>query len=198
MATLRSGKQVGGSNGGGSGSSGEVDGRDRGAVQAADIKEKRNARTSKVVFGSLILDLLGFTVVVPLSPALLDCYSKHDSSGLYSSLLSCVTYYQHIISVPARFHSVLFWWYLCQGPGQRSLELTLIFATHHKHSYDSLAQDRKFSFLGLVMAITQRGNCQLGTHLHCDAAPWRWRAGCLRGSGNTRGSQRLASGFGSS
>ncbi|XP_063844218.1 uncharacterized protein LOC135090931 isoform X3 [Scylla paramamosain] len=139
MATLRSGKQVGGSNGGGSGSSGEVDGRDRGAVQAADIKEKRNARTSKVVFGSLILDLLGFTVVVPLSPALLDCYSKHDSSGLYSSLLSCVTYYQHIISVPA------------------SLELTLIFATHHKHSYDSLAQDRKFSFLGLVMAITQRG-----------------------------------------
>ncbi|XP_063844600.1 major facilitator superfamily domain-containing protein 10-like isoform X3 [Scylla paramamosain] len=40
MATLRSGKQVGGSNGGGSGSSGEVDGRDRGAVQAADIKEK--------------------------------------------------------------------------------------------------------------------------------------------------------------
>ncbi|KAK8373837.1 hypothetical protein O3P69_016194, partial [Scylla paramamosain] len=76
------------------------------------------------------------------------------------------------------------------------LELTLIFATHHKHSYDSLAQDRKFSFLGLVMAVTQRGNCQLGTHLHCDAAPWRWRAGCLRGSGNTRGSQRLASGFG--
>ncbi|KAK8374486.1 hypothetical protein O3P69_014182 [Scylla paramamosain] len=112
MATLRSGKQVGGSDGGGSGSGGEVDGRDRGAVQAADIKEKRNARTSKVVFSSLILDLLGFTVVVPLSSALLVCYSKHDSSGLYSSLLSCVTYYQHIISVPARFHSVLFWWYV--------------------------------------------------------------------------------------
>ncbi|KAK8394479.1 hypothetical protein O3P69_006568 [Scylla paramamosain] len=77
MATLRSCKQVGGSDGGGSG--GEVEGRDRGAVQAADIKEKKNARTSKVVFGSLILDLLGFTVVVPLSPALLDYYSKHDS-----------------------------------------------------------------------------------------------------------------------
>ncbi|KAK8379364.1 hypothetical protein O3P69_019338 [Scylla paramamosain] len=106
MATLRSGKQVDGSDGGGSG--GEVDGRDRGAVQDADIKEKRNARTSKVVFGSLILDLLGFTVVLPLFPALLDYYSKHDSSGLYSSLLSSVTYYQHIIGVPARFHSVLF------------------------------------------------------------------------------------------
>ncbi|KAK8396344.1 hypothetical protein O3P69_005408 [Scylla paramamosain] len=108
MATLRSCKQVGGSDGGGGGSGGEVEGRDRGAVQAADIKEKKNARTSKVVFGSLILDLLGFMVVLPLSPALLDYYSKHDSSGLYSSLLSSVTYYQHIISVPARFHSVLF------------------------------------------------------------------------------------------
>ncbi|XP_063871196.1 uncharacterized protein LOC135106277 [Scylla paramamosain] len=108
MATLRSGKQVGGSDGGGGSSGGEVDSRDRGALQAADIKEKRNARTSKVVFGSLILDLLGFTVVLALFPALLDYYSKHDSSSLYSSLLSCVTYYQHIIGVPARFHSVLF------------------------------------------------------------------------------------------
>ncbi|KAK8374488.1 hypothetical protein O3P69_014183 [Scylla paramamosain] len=89
MATLRSGKQVGGSDGGGSGSGGEVDGRDRGAVQAADIKEKRNARTSKVLFGSLILDLLGLKVVLPVSSALLDCYSKHNTSGLYSSQLSC-------------------------------------------------------------------------------------------------------------
>ncbi|KAK8373836.1 hypothetical protein O3P69_016193, partial [Scylla paramamosain] len=88
-ATLRSGKQVGGSDGGGGGSGGEVDGRDRGAVQAADIKEKRNARTSKVLFGSLILDLLGLKVVLPVSSALLDCYSKHNTSGLYSSQLSC-------------------------------------------------------------------------------------------------------------
>ncbi|XP_063853636.1 uncharacterized protein LOC135096195 [Scylla paramamosain] len=46
--------------------------------------------------------------VVPLCPALLDCYSKHNTSGLYSSQLSCVTYYQHIIGFAARFHSVLF------------------------------------------------------------------------------------------
>ncbi|KAK8372214.1 hypothetical protein O3P69_016138, partial [Scylla paramamosain] len=68
----------------------------------------RNARTSKVLFGSLILDLLGLKVVLPVSPALLDCYSKHNTSGLYSSQLSCVTYYQHIIGFAARFHSVLF------------------------------------------------------------------------------------------
>ncbi len=68
-----------------------------------------------MVFGSLILDLLGFTVVLPLFPALLDYYSKHDSSGLYSSLLSSVTYYQHIIGIPARFQSVLFggMWVCC-------------------------------------------------------------------------------------
>ncbi|XP_063871148.1 ribosomal protein S6 kinase alpha-5-like [Scylla paramamosain] len=41
MATLRSGKQVGGSDGGGGSSGGEVDSRDRGALQAADIKEKK-------------------------------------------------------------------------------------------------------------------------------------------------------------
>ncbi|KAK8373287.1 hypothetical protein O3P69_013467, partial [Scylla paramamosain] len=68
----------------------------------------KNVRRSKVAFSSVILDLVGLTVVVPLSPALFDCYSKHDSSGLYSSVLSCVTCYQHIIGVPARFHSVLF------------------------------------------------------------------------------------------
>ncbi|KAK8403132.1 hypothetical protein O3P69_000969 [Scylla paramamosain] len=34
----------------------------------------------------LILDLRSLTVVVPLSPALLDYYPKHDSSGLYSSV----------------------------------------------------------------------------------------------------------------
>ena len=37
------------------------------------------------------------------------------------------------------------------------LEFTLTFVTHHKHSYDSMAQGRMFSFLGLVMAVTQGG-----------------------------------------
>nr|XP_053629151.1 major facilitator superfamily domain-containing protein 10-like [Cherax quadricarinatus] len=61
-----------------------------------------------VMFISLILDLLGFTVILPLFPALLDYYSKNDSSGLYSSLLSWVNTFQHFIGMPSRFHSVLF------------------------------------------------------------------------------------------
>ncbi|XP_063842648.1 uncharacterized protein LOC135090163 isoform X1 [Scylla paramamosain] len=151
MATLRSCKQVGGSDGGGGGSGGEVEGRDRGAVQAADIKEKKNTRTSKVVFGSLILDLLGFTVVLPLSPALLDYYSKHDSSGLYSSLLSCVTYYQHIIGVPARFHSVLF-----GGTDRRGIQRRL----HHQANCGGRV-------LPLVKYWVVRGLSCLHTHSCC-------------------------------
>ncbi|KAK8404503.1 hypothetical protein O3P69_007622 [Scylla paramamosain] len=117
------------------GNGGEVDGRDRGAVQAADIKEKKNVRRSKVAFGSLILDLVGLTVVVPLSPAFFDCYSKHDSSGLYSSVLSCVTYYQHIIGVPARFHSVLFWWYVeAEAHNPRGAEASLGFREAEAHN----------------------------------------------------------------
>ncbi|XP_063843390.1 uncharacterized protein LOC135090499 [Scylla paramamosain] len=150
MATLRSGKQVGGSDGGGGGSGGEVDSRDRGALQAADIKEKRNARTSKVLFGSLILDLLGLKVVLPMSPALLDFYSKHNTSGLYSSQLSCVTYYQYIIGFAARFHSVLF------GTDWRDIQ-------HRLH--------RRAHCGGCVLSLGKywvvRGLGCLRTHSHC-------------------------------
>lgn len=61
-----------------------------------------------VVFMSLVLDLLGFTVILPLFPALLEYYRQHDSSGLYASMLSVVSTYQVALGVPARFNSVLF------------------------------------------------------------------------------------------
>ena len=34
--------------------------------------------TLMVVFVSLLVDLLGFTVILPLMPSLLEYYSKHD------------------------------------------------------------------------------------------------------------------------
>ncbi|KAA0187579.1 hypothetical protein HAZT_HAZT009541, partial [Hyalella azteca] len=58
-----------------------------------------------VIFISLVLDLLGFTVILPLFPALLDYYSKHDSSGLYDTLLSGVSRFQSGLGVPERFNS---------------------------------------------------------------------------------------------
>lgn len=60
------------------------------------------------MFISLVLDLLGFTVILPLFPALLDYYSKNDASGLYAASLTWVITFQQWIGIPSRFHSVLF------------------------------------------------------------------------------------------
>ncbi|XP_063604765.1 major facilitator superfamily domain-containing protein 10-like [Penaeus indicus] len=87
-----------------------------------------SSKMQKVMFISLLLDLLGFTVILPLFPALLEYYSRNDSSGLYSTLLSWIVAFQEAIGIPAKFHSVLFgeqvlsylfaWSYLLILPGQ--------------------------------------------------------------------------------
>ncbi|XP_071448416.1 major facilitator superfamily domain-containing protein 10 [Hetaerina americana] len=61
-----------------------------------------------VVFVSLLLDLLAFTMILPLLPSLLDLYSQNDSSGLYPYLLEKVRFFQHMLGAPDRFNSVLF------------------------------------------------------------------------------------------
>ncbi|KAG8239065.1 hypothetical protein J437_LFUL018425 [Ladona fulva] len=61
-----------------------------------------------VVFASLLLDLLAFTMILPLLPSLLDLYDSRDSSGLYPYLLSQVKFFQHLVGAPDRFNSVLF------------------------------------------------------------------------------------------
>ena len=38
-------------------------------------------RTIRVVFISLVLDLLAFTMILPLLPSLLDYYAQHDKVG---------------------------------------------------------------------------------------------------------------------
>ncbi|XP_042238235.1 major facilitator superfamily domain-containing protein 10-like isoform X2 [Homarus americanus] len=77
-------------------------------ADSTSVSNKAPSKMQGIVFMSLILDLLGFTVILPLFPALLDYYSKHDTSGLYSTLLSWVATFQHLIGIPARFNSVLF------------------------------------------------------------------------------------------
>lgn len=73
-----------------------------------DVKRKDSSRVQTVMFISLLLDLLGFTVILPLFPALLDFYSKNDSSGLYAKLVSWVSAFQDVVGIPSKFHSVLF------------------------------------------------------------------------------------------
>ncbi|KAJ8873674.1 hypothetical protein PR048_024505 [Dryococelus australis] len=61
------------------------------------------------VFISLLLDLLAFTMILPLLPSLLDHYRTNDSpDSLYPWLLSKVKYFQQLVGAPDRFNSVLF------------------------------------------------------------------------------------------
>lgn len=69
----------------------------------------RTHPTVYIVFVSLLLDLLAFTMILPLLPSLLDHYSLHDSpKGLYPWLLGKVQYFQELVGAPDRFNSVLF------------------------------------------------------------------------------------------
>jgi len=62
-----------------------------------------------VVFFGLLIDLLAFTLILPLFPALLDHYKKHDSSdGLYHFLDSRVKSFGIWIGADEQFNSVLF------------------------------------------------------------------------------------------
>ncbi|GAB1607766.1 major facilitator superfamily domain-containing protein 10-like, partial [Argonauta hians] len=64
----------------------------------------------QVVFVSLIIDLLAFTVILPIFPSILDYYQKHDQSLLYRSLEEMVQYFQSWVGIPpnARWNAVLF------------------------------------------------------------------------------------------
>ena len=55
-----------------------------------------NSRTTLVVFVGLLLDLLAFTLILPLFPALLDHYKKNDSAtGLYPYLVAFQTNFNY-------------------------------------------------------------------------------------------------------
>ncbi len=66
-------------------------------------------RTLAVVFLSLLIDLLGFTVILPLMPSLLEYYSRHDQDGLYGFVISKVDGFRAFIGAPdtERFNLVL-------------------------------------------------------------------------------------------
>lgn len=69
----------------------------------------RTHPTVYIVFVSLLLDLLAFTMILPLLPSLLDHYRINDSpNGLYPWLLGKVRYFQEFVGAPDRFNSVLF------------------------------------------------------------------------------------------
>ncbi|XP_049530135.1 major facilitator superfamily domain-containing protein 10 isoform X2 [Anopheles darlingi] len=67
----------------------------------------RTHPTAYVIFASLLLDLLAFTMILPLLPSLLEYYRKNDNQ-LYGYLASSIKQFQLWIGAPERFTSVLF------------------------------------------------------------------------------------------
>lgn len=74
-------------------------------------KKEDSDKTHKgvyVIFLSLLLDLLAFTIILPLLPTILERYRHDDSSGLYIRLSSQIRYFQELVGAPDRYSSVLF------------------------------------------------------------------------------------------
>ncbi|KAL0269801.1 UNVERIFIED_CONTAM: hypothetical protein PYX00_007411 [Menopon gallinae] len=79
--------------------------------QVSENKKKQDypEKTVWIIFGSLLLDLLAFTMILPLLPSLLDHYRGNDGpNGAYARLESSIKYFQELVGTPARFNSVLF------------------------------------------------------------------------------------------
>lgn len=74
-------------------------------VQQNEIIAKK---TMQVVFISLLLDLLGFTMILPLFPSLLDHYRENDKWGVYTWLSTQIYYFQNLVGAPEKFNSILF------------------------------------------------------------------------------------------
>ncbi|XP_051960269.1 major facilitator superfamily domain-containing protein 10-like [Xyrauchen texanus] len=69
----------------------------------------RSSRVIRVVFLALLLDLLGFTLILPLLPSILDHYSQTGDS-VYQSLQSIVDWFRGTVGVPqeTKYNSVFF------------------------------------------------------------------------------------------
>lgn len=67
-----------------------------------------NDNTVRVVFFSLLLDLLAFTMILPLLPALLDHYKVSSNKGLYSMISHHVQSLRVLLNAPDKVDNVLY------------------------------------------------------------------------------------------
>ncbi|XP_053698003.1 major facilitator superfamily domain-containing protein 10 [Sabethes cyaneus] len=68
----------------------------------------RTHPTAYLIFVSLLLDLLAFTMILPLLPSMLEYYKQHDVGGYYGYLSDSISNFQEWVGAPKRFNSVLF------------------------------------------------------------------------------------------
>lgn len=76
--------------------------------EAKADRESKTHRSVYLVFVSLLLDLLAFTIILPLLPTILERYRLNDSSGLYNQLAAQIKYFQTLVGAPDKYSSVLF------------------------------------------------------------------------------------------
>ncbi|MEE6517330.1 hypothetical protein FKM82_027484, partial [Ascaphus truei] len=79
------------------------------AAAAAERDAQGSQRVITVVFLALLLDLLGFTLILPLLPSILDHYGK-TNDNLYQTLQHTVDWFATSVGVPQerKYNSVLF------------------------------------------------------------------------------------------
>ncbi|KAJ7403336.1 Nucleolar protein 14 [Pitangus sulphuratus] len=85
--------------------------RERGASSSSrdDKQEQNSNRVITIVFLALFIDLLGFALILPLFPSILDYYSQAED-GFYLSLQRGVDWFAGMAGIPPerKYNSVLF------------------------------------------------------------------------------------------
>ncbi|NXD66425.1 MFS10 protein, partial [Eolophus roseicapillus] len=85
--------------------------RERGTRNStiSDKQEHNSSRVITIVFLALFIDLLGFALILPLFPSILDYYS-HTEDGFYLSLQRGVDWFAVMAGIPPeqKYNSVLF------------------------------------------------------------------------------------------
>lgn len=77
--------------------------------KSKSIGGKTNYYPQFSIFFSLLLDLLAFTIILPLFPSILDYYKTHDGpNGLYHKIDRRVEYFRTFVGAPPEWDSVLF------------------------------------------------------------------------------------------
>lgn len=71
--------------------------------------KNKGSKMTHIIFWSLLIDLMAFTMILPLMPALMDHYQKTDpSDGLYHYFSSVINKFQAQVGAPDAANSVLF------------------------------------------------------------------------------------------
>ncbi|EDO49252.1 predicted protein, partial [Nematostella vectensis] len=74
------------------------------------VQRQEENRALFTIFASLVIDLLAFTVILPLLPSLLELYGRHNDDSLYNFLMEQVNSFKAMMGMPdvGRFNAVLF------------------------------------------------------------------------------------------